>query len=80
MNSFAPIKSPTSFAKDIEEIVWARDCTYLEAVMLYIEEQGVEVEVAASLIKQSSELKSHITVECEDLKLIEVSAKLILED
>lgn len=48
--------------------------------MLYIEEQGVEVEVAASLIKQSSELKSHITVECEDLKLIEVSAKLILED
>ena len=79
MNSFAPIKSPTQFAKDVEDIVWERDCTYLEAVMLYIEENGVEVEVAASLIKQSSELKSHLTVECESLKLIEVSAKLILD-
>lgn len=55
----------TDFSMKIEEIVWMKDISYMEAVILYCEETGFELELAAKLI--SGALKSKIKIEAEEL-------------
>lgn len=58
----------TDFSMRIEEIVWMKDVSYMDAVVLYCEETGFEIELAAKLI--SGALKSKIKLEAEDLHYI----------
>lgn len=58
----------TQFSLAIEEIVWDKDVSYMEAVLLFCEETGFEVEVAAKLI--SGALKSKIKLEAEELHFL----------
>jgi len=55
----------TDFSMKIEELVWMKDISYMDAVVLYCEETGFEVEIAAKLI--SGALKSKIKLEAEEL-------------
>lgn len=55
----------TEFSMRIEEIVWMKDVSYMDAIVLYCEETGFEVELAAKLI--SGALKSKIKIEAESL-------------
>lgn len=55
----------TDFSMRIEEIVWMKDISYMDAVILYCEETGFELELAAKLI--SGALKSKIKIEAEEL-------------
>ena len=66
------------FSLKIEEIVWDKDVSYMDAIVLYCEETGFEVELAAKLI--SNVLKSKIKVEAESLHFLPKSntAKLPL--
>jgi hypothetical protein len=68
----------TDFSLKIEEIVWDKDVSYMDAIILYCEETGFEVELAAKLI--SNVLKSKIKVEAESLHFLPKSntAKLPL--
>lgn len=68
----------TEFSLKIEEIVWNKDVSYMDAIILYCEETGFEVELAAKLI--SGALKSKIKVEAESLHFLPKSntAKLPL--
>lgn len=57
------------FAKNIDAIVSANKCNYIEAVLDYCEIIGMEIEVAASLINPN--LKSKIendALQCNLLK------------
>lgn len=56
------------FSMKIEEIVWDKDVSYMDAIILYCEETGFEVELAAKLI--SNVLKSKIKVEAESLHFL----------
>ena len=58
----------TNFSFKIEEIVEDKDVSYMDAVLIFCEETGFEIEVAAKLI--SSSLKSKIKIEAEDLHLL----------
>lgn len=49
----------------IEELVWEKDISYMEAVVLYCEQTGFEIELAAKMI--SGVLKSKIKFEAEEL-------------
>jgi hypothetical protein len=68
----------TEFSIKIEEIVWMKDVSYMDAIVLYCEETGFEVELAAKLI--SGALKSKIKIEAESLHYLPKSntAKLPL--
>lgn len=57
-----------NFSLDIEEIVYMKDISYMDAILEYCENNDVEIEVAASLI--SNNLKSKIQLEAEDLNFL----------
>ena len=53
------------FSMQIEEMVYMKDIPYIDAIVLYCEETGFEIETAAKLV--SGVLKSKIQIEAEDL-------------
>lgn len=46
------------------------DCSYVEAVIKWCEENNVELETAADLIKKSSPLKTKIQAEAEEVNIL----------
>ena len=59
------------FSMAIEEMVYMKDIPYIDAVVMYCEETGFEIETAAKLV--SGVLKSKIKLEAEDLHFIKKS-------
>lgn len=57
-----------SFSCEIERIVYDKDVSYMDAILIYCENTGFEVELAAKLI--SDTLKSKIKMEAEDLHFL----------
>ena len=39
-----------NFSMTIENLVWEKDISYMEAIVLYCEQTGFEVETAAKLV------------------------------
>ena len=59
------------FSMAIEEMVYMKDIPYIDAVVMYCEETGFELETAAKLV--SGVLKSKIKLEAEDLHYLKKS-------
>ena len=70
------IKSSADFVKEIDKLAAVKSLTYFDAVMHYCEINNIEVETAASLIKQSAVLKAKIQLEAENLNLVRRSGRL----
>jgi hypothetical protein len=58
----------TKFSIEIETLVRDKEISYMEAIVLYCEKTGFEVELAAKLI--SNVLKSKIKLEAESLNFL----------
>lgn len=58
----------TTFSLTIETLVAKKNIPYMDAVIMYCEETGLEVEIAAKLI--SGALKSKIQIEAESLHFL----------
>lgn len=58
----------TTFSLTIETLVSKKNIPYMDAVLIYCEETGLEVELAAKLV--SGALKSKIQLEAEDLNFL----------
>lgn len=58
----------STFTEKIEDLVYMKDTSYMDAIILYCEETGFELELAAKLISES--MKSKIRCEAEDLHYI----------
>ena len=54
-----------NFSLAIEELVYMKDIPYIDAIVMYCEETGFEIEMAGKLI--SGVLKAKIQLEAEDL-------------
>lgn len=65
-----------SFDQDIEQLVTKNKMSYLDAIIMWTESKGVEIEFIASLIKKDTNLKSKIKAEAEDLNFLEKGAQL----
>jgi Phage late-transcription coactivator len=74
--NIANVKSSADFVKEIDKLVINKGLTFFDAVMFYCESNNIEVETAASLVKQSTVLKARLQVEAENLNLIKRSARL----
>jgi Phage late-transcription coactivator len=58
----------TTFSLSIETIVAKKKIPYMDAILMYCEETGLEVELAAKLV--SGALKSKIQIEAEELNFL----------
>jgi len=58
----------TTFSLTIESMVKEKEIPYMDAIILYCEQTGLEVELAAKLI--SGSLKSKIQLEAEELNFL----------
>ena len=56
------------FARAIDGMVANTDLNYIEAIVQYCKDTGLEIEVAATLV--NSNLKSKLTVDAMDLNLL----------
>jgi len=69
------VKDPEQFHKEIESRV-AQGMEYLEAIVSYCEDNGLEVESIVPLMRNGTVLRAKLQQEAESLNLIEKSAKL----
>lgn len=58
----------TTFSLSIETIVAKKNIPYMDAILMYCDETGLEVELAAKLV--SGALKSKIQIEAEELHFL----------
>lgn len=70
------IKTSSDFVKEITQLVSDKNIGFFDAVIYYCETHNIEVETAASMIKQSMLLKSKIQYEAEELNLMRKTARL----
>jgi len=70
------IRTNEDFTKEIEILVRTKNIEFFEAVLHYCEVNNIEVEVAASLVKQNGALKAKIQYEAENLNLVKKTARL----
>jgi len=70
------IKSPSQFMQEIDKLVEEKKLDYIEAVLYYCEENDIEIETAASLIKSSAKMKAKVQLEAENLNYLPRSGKL----
>lgn len=64
------------FIRDIENLVSRYNLDYMDAVVHYCEKNNVEIEAAATIIKNNIRIKSKLQSECEDLNYLPKSARL----
>lgn len=64
------IKTTSDFVMEIEKMVKDKHIEYFEAVLLYCERNNIEIETAASLVKQNQTLKAKIQIEAENINMI----------
>lgn len=65
-----------NFQIAIESCVHKKGMGYLEAILWYCEENNVEIEAVASLIKKSDAIKAKLEAECEDQNMINKTPRL----
>lgn len=70
------IKTPAEFCLEIEELVWQHDIEYIDAVVLYCEKNGIEIETAASLIRMNANMKGKVQAEAEALNFLPKISRL----
>ena len=70
------IKSLKDFQREIEQLAFEKRIDFMEAVILYCEQTGMEIESAGSLIKTSAKMKARIQDEAEALNYFPKTTKL----
>lgn len=70
--------SIVEFTKEIEDLVYMKDMEYIDAVLYFCELKGLDVETAASLIRNNSKLKASIQLEAEKLNYLPKTTQLPL--
>ena len=64
------------FIKDIEDLVEQYNLDYMDAVCHYCEKNSIEIEAAATIIRNNIRIKSKLQAQCEDLNYLPRRAKL----
>ena len=64
------------FAQKIEEIVKEKRCDYIDAIVIYCKDNNIELETAASIVKNFPKLKAKIRLEGETLHILKKTDRL----
>lgn len=66
------------FLDKIESIAIEKRVDYIDAVVIYCEKTGLEIETAAKLIRSNAKMKARIKNDAENLNYFPKTAKLPL--
>jgi hypothetical protein len=72
----SPVKTIKDFQKEIDTIAFEKRISFMDAVLLYCEQTGMEVEIAGQLIKSSAKMKARVQDEAEALNYFPKTSKL----
>ena len=70
------IKNTTEFTQDIEHLVQKYKLDYMDAVLFYAEQNNLEIETVASIIRNSTKIKSKIQIQAEELNFLPKTSRL----
>lgn len=70
------IPAANSFNDDIEKMRREKNLDYIDAVLLWCENNKIEIELAASLIKKDAVFKAKMQIEGENLNILKRGARL----
>lgn len=76
MDHLEKVMSTEKFSIEIDKIVANHNIDYIDAVIHYCEKNGLEIEAAASLIRNNQRIKARLRNEAEDLNFLPKRAKL----
>jgi hypothetical protein len=65
-----------NFIQEIETLCKKKNIEYIDAIILWCENNNLEIEYAAELIKNNMVIKSKIQVEAENLNFLKRPARL----
>lgn len=63
---------------DIEELVYMYDIEYIDACIMYCNQNDIEIEYIGEILKRNQCLKGKIQVEAENLNFIKKTSRLPL--
>lgn len=69
---------PQEFARQIEDIVWEKDISYIDAVLMWGGKFGIDPVSVSGLIKKSPNLKAKIQEEAENTNCLKKTNRLPL--
>lgn len=64
---------PKKFHSEIEDIVEKRACSYMDALVYYLEQRGLEAETVSFLVKRNPLLKAKLHDELVAVKMVKPS-------
>lgn len=67
-----------TFIDDIEDIVWMEDVTYMDALIHYSEDKGLEPETVGEMVSNTPLIKRKVRIEAEEVHLVPTQARLKL--
>lgn len=70
------VKTTQGFIREIEELVEETKIDYIDAVLHYCEQNNIEIETAAAIIRISPKIKSRIQLEAENANVLPKTQKL----
>lgn len=59
-----------TFSKQVEELVKFHSMEYLEAIMHFGEQNGLEIEAIASLVKRSDPIKQKLEAQAREARVL----------
>lgn len=68
-----------TLTRDIQNLVEMHDISYMDAIIMYCDENGLELDSLAETIKEIPILFSHIEEEAESLNYIKKHSRLKFE-
>jgi hypothetical protein len=71
-----PVKTIKDFQKEVDQLAFEKRISFMDAVLLYCEATGMEIEIAGNLIKASAKMKAKIQDDAEALNYFPKTSKL----
>ena len=69
----------TKIGTEIEDLVYLHDISYIDACILYCEDNDVEIELLAKVIKDHQPIKANIRREAEKLNCVQAESTVVFE-
>lgn len=69
-----------NLGKEIEDIVWELDVSYIDATVLYAERHGIEYDLIGQAVQLNDNLKGRIQEEAEKLRFLPKISRLPIDE
>ena len=76
MKRFERFENQQRIQSEIEELVENKEISYMDAIILYSQDNDLEIEHVASIVGKNSRLRSKVELEAEELHFLKKKSRL----